>query len=71
MVDEEERPSLTFHFLFVFILVLVVFYIRYRQIGMHFEGSGRTTLLKLNTATFVMGITAAFGISIVGNFQVS
>lgn len=51
------------------VLVLIVFYIRYRQIGTHFEGRNSARLLKFNSVTFVMGIAAAFGISLVGNFQ--
>ncbi|XP_052065839.1 DNA damage-regulated autophagy modulator protein 1-like isoform X2 [Mytilus californianus] len=51
------------------VLAFIIFYIRYRQIRTHYEGAGRTKLLKYNTVTFVMGITAALGISLVGNFQ--
>lgn len=55
---------------FDYISAFIIFYIRYRQIRTHYEGAGRTKLLKYNTVTFVMGITAALGISLVGNFQV-
>lgn len=56
--------------IFDYISAFIIFYIRYRQIRTHYEGAGRTKLLKYNTVTFVMGITAALGISLVGNFQV-
>ncbi|KAK3594031.1 hypothetical protein CHS0354_040789 [Potamilus streckersoni] len=47
----------------------VVMYTRYKQIEKFYRGSSRKNLMRANTISFVLGMTACLGVSIVGNFQ--
>lgn len=49
---------------------MFVFYVRYKQIATYQRDRPNKAVSRVNTAAFVMGSLAAFGISVVGNFQV-
>ncbi|KAK3594034.1 hypothetical protein CHS0354_040792 [Potamilus streckersoni] len=47
----------------------VVMYTRYKQIEKFYRESSRKKLMIANKVSFVLGLTACLGVSIVGNFQ--
>lgn len=49
---------------------MFVFYIRYKQIDTYQRTCPRRAISRVNKVAFVIGLLAAFGISMVGNFQV-
>ncbi|XP_062583347.1 uncharacterized protein LOC134245103 [Saccostrea cucullata] len=51
------------------VIVSVVFYIRYKQIETYQHDCPVRRITNVNRAAFVLGLMAAFGISLVGNFQ--
>ncbi|CAH1787702.1 unnamed protein product [Owenia fusiformis] len=52
------------------VLVAIVMYIRYRQV-LQYSSQETGIVLKLNTVSLYLGFIAAFGLSVVGNFQES
>ncbi|XP_061183293.1 uncharacterized protein LOC133191561 [Saccostrea echinata] len=51
------------------VIALVVFYIRYQQIATYQSDCPVRRITKCNKAALILGWIAAFGISLVGNFQ--
>ncbi|MCL4124652.1 UNVERIFIED_CONTAM: hypothetical protein GTU68_042268 [Idotea baltica] len=52
------------------LLIFFTFYIRYRQISEFYRNhSSSSSILRFNKAGFIIGTLAAFGISLVANFQ--
>ncbi|XP_048727148.2 uncharacterized protein LOC125645592 [Ostrea edulis] len=51
------------------VIALAVFYIRYKQIETFQSDCPVLPITRVNKTAFVLGLTTAFGISLVGNFQ--
>lgn len=51
------------------VVAMFVFYIRYKQIDTFKLTCHRKAITRVNKVAFVIGLLAAFGISLVGNFQ--
>lgn len=51
------------------VVAMFVFYIRYKQIDTYQRTCPRKAVSRVNKVAFVIGLLAAFGISMVGNFQ--
>ena len=65
----------TFEFLSLYLCFVssggVIVYIRYRHVEAIYGNSPRMrTVLRLNTASFIIGVITNLGVSMVGNFQV-
>lgn len=52
-------------------IAMVMFYIRYKQIATYQKDCPVRIITRVNKAALVMGLFCAFGISLVGNFQVN
>lgn len=50
---------------------MAMFYIRYKQIATYQKHCPVRIITRVNMAALVMGLFSAFGISLVGNFQVN
>lgn len=50
---------------------MAMFYIRYKQIATYQKDCPVRIITRVNMAALVMGLFSAFGISLVGNFQVN
>lgn len=52
-------------------IAMAMFYIRYKQIATYQKDCPVRIITRVNTTALVMGLFSAFGISLVGNFQVN
>lgn len=66
-------PSLTASIFIIYSVAGLTMYIRYRQLeqALHKLLPFSPTMYRINYASFILGMLASFGVSMVGNFQVS